>query len=224
MSEAVPHQQSSVADPTAGGARAAPAGPGQARPDDPHRRALADRISEDVLQLLYTARQDLAELSTLDDADPKLVRSAHDCTAGAISILRGLVSTVLTAAWGPPPGVPGTSGDWEPTASILFDALSDAWVITCEKEDLLYASHAACEVLGRSSGEIAELLRGDPDGWPRRLAEEPHHTPAGERIAFTIEVPVDDGGVRRIDVVSHPLPAAPDLEPSYLSLLSPQED
>jgi PAS domain-containing protein len=225
MSEPAPQHESSIADrpaTEAGGAPPSGAVP-SFRADDPERRALADRISEDVMQLLYTARQDLAELSTQTTADPRLVRSAHDCTAGAISILRGVVATVLTAAWGPPPTPGATDTDWDRSAAVLFDALSDAWVITCEDDDLLYASHAACEVLGRSAEELTSLMR-QSDGWPKRLAQAPRDAAATDPVEFVIDVPVRNGEVRRIDVVSHPLPAAPDLEPSYISLLKERDD
>jgi PAS domain-containing protein len=200
----------------------APFGPPGTRPHDRERRRIADRITEDVMQLLYTARQDLAELDAQGpDADPALVRSAHDCIAGAISILRSVVSTVLSAAWGPAPGEPPDQG-WGRTASVLFDVLGDAWIITCQDDDLLYASRAACEVLGRPSDELATLMRRR-DSWTHRLTRVPRAAgPSGE-VEFVVGVPLEDGGVRPVHVTSHPLPAAADAPPSYISRLTVRE-
>lgn len=210
---------SSHNDPAVAGAQAVAVGAPGTRPQDAERRALADRITEDVMQLLYTARQDLAELAEQGtDYDPKLLRSANDCTSWAIAILRGVASTVLGAAWGPSAGVVGPD---EPasTASALFDALDDAWMITCEDDDLLYASRAACDVLEHSPQDLAELLRR-PDGWPRRLAEVPRSADPSDTVEFGVDVPLRHGGVRTVHVVSHPLPSLPGGSPSYISRLT----
>lgn len=209
-------------------ARPAPADAGQPpwaaapprSPEDEQRRELADRITEEVLGLLYTAHQDLAELDHAGGpADPALVQSAQECTLGAISILRVIASTVLTAAWGPSDADPGRDPAWSRTSSLLFDAMSDAWLVTCTDRDLLYVSDAACALLGRTNDEIRALFR-DTSAWPaelERVTREP--TTDGDTV-MEIDVPLKDGGVRALRVVAHPLPAVEGVKRSYISLLT----
>lgn len=188
---------------------------------DVARRALADQISEEVLQLLYAVHGDLAEVLDGDDgrADPALVRSAAESTLGAISILRVVAETVLTAAWGPAARPSPSAAAWPGTEGVLFDALSDAWVVTCSDRDLLFASGPACELLGRSGDELREVFR-DKDELLRRLERGGRVVADDGTVEFDVEVPLPDGDSRRIAVLSHPLPAVPGVKRSYLSLLS----
>jgi PAS domain-containing protein len=189
---------------------------------DAARRVLADKITEEVLQLLYTAHQDLAEIQHLGaDADPQLAQSAQECTLGAISILRVVVSTVLTAAWGPSPPPDGAHTGWGRSASLLFDAMSDAWVVTCSDDDLLYASEAACRLLGRTSAELKTVMR-DKDRWPAALARSPRVVKPDGDIELEVEVPLPGGGTRNVHVMAHPLPAVAGVKQSYISLLAPR--
>lgn len=188
---------------------------------DAARRVLADKITEEVLQLLYTAHQDLAEIQHLGpEADPALVQSAQECTLGAISVLRVVVATVLTAAWGPSAEADAEHTGWGRSASLLFDALSDAWVVTCSDDDLLFASDAACRLLGSTSDELKAFMR-DKDGWPAILAASPRLVNADGDIELELDVPLPDGANRPVRVVAHPLPAVAGVKQSYISLLTP---
>lgn len=188
---------------------------------DAARRALADQISEEVLQLLYAVHGDLAEVLDAGEAgaDPTLIRSAAESTLGAISILRVVVETVLTAAWGPAEQRSSSDASWPGAEGLLFDALSDAWIVTCSDRDLLFASGPACALLGRSSEELRVLFRDKDevlarlDGGERAVADD-------GTVELDVEVPLPDGDSRRIGVLSHPLPAVPGVKRSYLSLLS----
>jgi hypothetical protein len=64
------------------------------------RSLLADRLTEEVVQLLYVVRQDLCEL---DPADPALASSARCRTSDAISTLR----EIADALRGHPAPLPG---------------------------------------------------------------------------------------------------------------------
>jgi PAS domain-containing protein len=188
---------------------------------DAARRALADQISEEVLQLLYAVHGDLAEVLDAGeaDADPALIRSAAESTLGAISILRVVVETVLTAAWGPAQRRSPSDASWPGAEGVLFDALSDAWVVTCSDRDLLFASGPACELLGRSSEDLRELFR-DKAELLRRLEGGARVVADDGTVESDVEVPLPDGDSRRVHVLSHPLPAVPGVKRSYLSLLS----
>lgn len=188
--------------------------------DDAARRALADRISEEVMQLLYTAHQDLAELaSSGGPVDPELLQSAQECTLGAISILRVVASSVLTAAWGAGQRPMPSDASWPGAEGLLFNALSDAWIVTCADRDLLFASGAACELLGRTNDELSGLFR-DKARLPAFLDGVERVTGDDGTVAFQVEVPLPGDMSRRIDVLSHPLPPVPGVKRSYLSLMS----
>lgn len=92
---------------------------------DSERRALADRITEDVLQLLFTAHQDLREIAQSTGGPPsaQLMQRSQECVLGAISVLRTVAQTVLTAAWGPPPGSSSIEG-LDP--AVAFDPITAA--------------------------------------------------------------------------------------------------
>jgi PAS domain S-box-containing protein len=189
-------------------------------PTDAGRREVADRITEEVLQLLYTAHQDLAEIGHAEGpADPTLVQSAQESTLGAISILRVIASSVLTAAWGPSDANPGQDPQWSRTSSLLFDAMSDAWLVTCTDRDLLYVSDAACALLGRTSDEVRALFR-DTSAWPAELERLTRDATTERDTVMEIDVPLKDGEVRALRVVAHPLPAVPGVKRSYVSLLT----
>jgi hypothetical protein len=64
------------------------------------RALLADRLTEEVLQLLYVVRQDLCEL---DGADPSLAASARCRTSEAISTVRDIADALR----GHPATLPG---------------------------------------------------------------------------------------------------------------------
>jgi hypothetical protein len=69
-------------------------------PSAEERARLADRLTEEVVQLLYVVRQDLCEL---DHADPALAASARSRTSEAISTLREIADTLR----GHPAPLPG---------------------------------------------------------------------------------------------------------------------
>jgi PAS domain-containing protein len=196
---------------------------------DPERRQLAHRITEEVLQLLYTAHQDLAEVGERGvDADPALVRSAQECTLGAISILRVIADSVVRAAWSVPPPAAVVAGNgaeaggatsWTQDASLLFQAMSDAWLVTCSDRDLLYASDAACVLLGRTREEVTYAFRREAR-WPDEIERAVRRVVESGDARYTIEVPMKDGTLRPLRVVTHLLPAVPGVKRSYISLLS----
>lgn len=195
-------------------------GPEPLPADDAARRALADRISEEVMQLLYTAHQDLAELASKGGPiDPELVQSAQECTLGAISILRVVASSVLTAAWGAGLRPMPSDASWPGAEGLLFNALSDAWIVTCADRDLLFASGAACELLGRSNDELSSVFR-DKRRLPAFLDAVERTVGDDGTVAFEVEVPLPGDESRCIGVLSHPLPPVPGVKQSYLSLLS----
>lgn len=181
---------------------------------------MADQITEEVLQLLYTAHQDLAELGTdRPVVDGGLLQSAQECTLGAISILRVVASTVLADHADPGATLAGERAGWEQTAAVLFNGMSDAWIVTCEARDLLFASEAACELLGRSSAELGDLMH-EKHGWPTIVAGLPRtRGPAGE-THIDIDVPLPTGELRAIHVESYALPAVESVRRSYISLLT----
>lgn len=100
--------------------------------------------------------------------------------------------------------------------------MTDAWIVTCEASDLLFASETACELLGRTPDELSALMHRK-DGWPRTIRRIPRATGASGEARFDLDVPLKDGRTRPIHVQSHALPLMHGVRRSYISLLTPRD-
>lgn len=182
------------------------------------RLAIADAITEEVLQVLYAARQDLSESRDEHGAN-ELLRGAEAKIVSTIAMLRGVAEAVRATADGAP--APDDPAD---PSRLLVDTLDGAWFVTTGSGRVLYVCDVARDLLNVTDADFRDVPPAEWPWVPRdvvvRHAKQTRRD--GRAVSETQLTPSHGRDALPVRISTRRLPQLVDGAPLFITVLTPR--